>query len=101
MLKPVTATLDIVSVPLPVFVIVNIWAAPVLPTATLLKLRLVAENATAGTAPVPVSLTASGLSDALSVIVTDAIRVPGAVGAKVTPIMQLVPAATEVPHVLA
>jgi hypothetical protein len=44
-------------------------------------------------------LTVCGLPDALSVIVNVPLRVPAAVGVKVTSIEQLPPAATEFPHV--
>ena len=50
--------------------------------------------------PVPVRLTVCGLPVALSVRVTAAVRVPLATGLKVTLIVQLAPAATELPHVL-
>lgn len=48
----------------------------------------------------PVRLTVCGLPGASSVIVTAAVRVPGALGAKVTLIVQLAPAVTELPQVL-
>ena len=41
-----------------------------------------------------------GLPLALSVILNDAVRVPEAVGLKVTLKVQLAPVASEVPHVL-
>jgi hypothetical protein len=49
---------------------------------------------------VPERLTDWGLSVALSVKLTAALRVPLAAGVKVTLIVQLVPAGTELPHVL-
>src|ERR1700690_2167073 len=55
-------------------------------------------NATA--APVPVRATDCGLPAALSVAVTVAVRVPIAVGAKVTAILQLKPAARVVGQLL-
>ena len=58
------------------------------------------KDCTAGAVPVPVRLTVCGLPVALSVRVTAAVRVPLAVGVKVTLIVQLAPAATELPHVL-
>ena len=48
----------------------------------------------------PVSETTCGLLLALSVIVSEPVRVPVAVGAKVTLIVQLPPAATEPPQLL-
>jgi hypothetical protein len=53
-----------------------------------------------GALPVPVSVIACGLLAALSVMFTDAERDPEAVGLKVTLIVQLLPAATGLPHVL-
>jgi len=50
--------------------------------------------------PVPVSPTVCGLPEALSVNVSEAARLPLAEGVKVTLIVQLAPAATELPHVL-
>jgi hypothetical protein len=50
--------------------------------------------------PVPMRLTVCGLPLALSVTETEAVRVPLAEGVKVTLIVQLVPAATELPQVL-
>ncbi len=50
--------------------------------------------------PVPVRLTDCGLPVALSVTVTAAVRVPLAAGVKVTLIVQLAPAGTELPQVL-
>ena len=49
---------------------------------------------------VPVRLMVWGLLGALSVIVTVPVRVPAAVGLKVTLMVQLPPAATEPPQVL-
>ena len=50
--------------------------------------------------PVPVSDTLCGLPEALSVMVTEALRLPLAVGSNVTLIVQFAPAATLAPHVL-
>jgi len=49
---------------------------------------------------VPVRLTVCGLPVALSVMVTEAVRLPGAVGVNVTLMVQLLPANTELPQVL-
>ena len=70
------------------------------PTAWLAKVRLLGEMLTAGAVPVPVRLTVWGLPVALSVRVTAALRVPLAAGVKVTLIVQLAPAATELPQLL-
>jgi hypothetical protein len=64
------------------------------------KERLVAERLATGPLPVPVRLTLCGLPLALSVMLTEALRVPEAEGLKVTLIVQLAAAATELPHVL-
>ena len=64
------------------------------PTAWLAKVRLVGERLATAAVPVPVRLTLCGLPVALSVRVTAAVRVPLAVGVKVTLIVQLAPAAT-------
>ena len=54
----------------------------------------------AGLVPVPERLTACGLPLALSVMLTEALRVPEAEGVKVTLIVQLAPVVSELPHVL-
>ena len=64
------------------------------------KARLVAERLTTVAVPVPDRLTACGLPLALSVMLTEAVRLPLAAGVNVTLIVQLLPAATELPHVL-
>jgi hypothetical protein len=72
----------------------------VVPRVWLLKIRLVAVRLTAEPPPVPVRFTVCGLPVALSAMVTAAVRVPGEVGVKVTLIVQLPPAATELPQLL-
>ena len=54
----------------------------------------------AAVVPVPERPIVWGLLLALSVMLTEAVSLPLAVGVKVTLIVQLAPAATEVPHVL-
>jgi hypothetical protein len=49
---------------------------------------------------VPAKLTVCGLPVALSVMVTEAARFPGAVGVNVTLMVQFPPAATELPQEL-
>ena len=69
--------------------------------AWLLKVRLIGVKVTAGAVvPVPVRLTVCVLGLALSVTVRVPVRVPEAVGLKVTLIVQLASAFTEVPQVL-
>ena len=50
--------------------------------------------------PVPERLTVCGLPLALSVMLTEAVRLPLAEGLNVTLIVQWAPAATELPHVV-
>ena len=64
------------------------------------KARLVAERLTRAAVPVPERLTVCGLPLALSVMLTEAVRLPLAEGVKVTLMVQLAAAATELPHVL-
>ena len=54
----------------------------------------------AGAVPVPERLTVWGLLAALSVMVREATRPPLAAGVKVTLMVQLAPAATELPQLL-
>jgi len=66
------------------------------------KARLVGERLTRVAVPVPVPerLTVCGLPLALSVMLTEAVRLPLAAGVKVTLMVQLAPPATEPPQVL-
>ena len=64
------------------------------------KPRLVAERLARAAVPVPERLTVCGLPLALSVILTEAVRLPLAAGVNVTLIVQLLPPATELPQVL-
>src|SRR5450432_1259936 len=77
-------------------------AALVAPTVCEVNVRLVGLRAAEGptAVPVPVRLAVCGLPAALSVTVTVPVRVPAAVGVKVTLMEQLAPAATELPQVL-
>ncbi len=88
------------NVALPVLVSVTDCAALVVPTAWLGNKRLAGERLTAGAVPVPLRLTVCGLLLALSVMVRTPVRVPVAVGVKVTRIEQFAPGATELPQVL-
>ena len=69
-------------------------------TGSLPKVRLDGDRLATGAVPVPERLTLWGLPVALSVRVTAAPRVPLAAGVKVTLIVQLAPAATELPQLL-
>jgi uncharacterized protein YybS (DUF2232 family) len=97
---PAIPTLVMVNVALPPFVRVTLCAVLVVPSAWFPKDRLVEESVTDATAPVPERLTVCGLPLALSVMLTEAARLPLAEGVNVTLIVQLPPAATELPQVL-
>ena len=87
----------IVKLVVPTLVSVTVCAEVVVPMATVPKLRLVGESF--AVVPVPLSGTRCGLLAALSVMLRAAVRVPVAVGLKVTLILHLAPAANELPHV--
>lgn len=87
----------IVSDVVPTFVSVTVFAALVKPRATVPKFKLVAESF--AVVPSPLNGTVCGLPVALSVILTDALRVPLAAGLNVTLIVQLALAANELPQV--
>jgi galactitol-specific phosphotransferase system IIB component len=99
-LVPVIAKLEILMAPLPLLLRVAVCAALLVPTDWFPKERLVGERPSSGAVPVPERLTACGLPMALSVMLTEAVRLPLAEGVKVTLIVQLPPAATELPQVL-
>ena len=89
------------KVPLPVLLSLTVYAVLLrVPTGWLPKARLVGERLTTVVVPVPERLTVCGLPLALSVMLTEAVRLPLAAGVKVTLMVQLLPAATELPHVL-
>src|SRR5439155_18162743 len=93
------AMLVIVSAVLWEFVRVTALAGLVVPTFWLLKVSVVGERL-GKPAPVPDRLAVCGLLVALSVTVKAPLRVPVAVGVKVTLIVQFAPAATEAPQLL-
>jgi hypothetical protein len=90
------------SEPVPVLVSLIVWAELVVPTVWLAKVKLVGERLTAGvnTTPVPLSVTACGLAGALSLTEIAPVRVPDAVGAKRTEMLQLALAARLEPQLL-
>ncbi len=92
---PATPIAPIVSGALPVFVRVVDFAVLVVPTVCDENVRVVGVRPTAGaeTVPVPESATVCGLPAASSATVSEATRLPLAVGANVTEIEQLEPAA--------
>src|SRR5713226_757536 len=87
---PLRAMLLILKEAVPVLVSVTVCAALVIPTFWLPKLRLPGLKLTAGANMIPVPLSAAfwGLSTALSVKVTLALRLPVAEGVKVTLMVQ-------------
>jgi hypothetical protein len=94
---PATEMLVILKAVLPTLVSVTVWGALVCPTAIAGNDSLVADNLTS--VPKPLTAIDCGLPLASSLISTEALRVPAAVGWKVTLIPQCAPAATELPHV--
>ena len=88
-LVPVSARLVMLKAALPVLLRVTACAVLVVPTDWLPKARLVGERLATGAVPVPERLTVCGLPLALSVMITEAVRLPLAAGLKVTLIVQL------------
>jgi hypothetical protein len=99
-LAPVMVMLVMVKAAVPVLLRVMAVPAVVVPSATTPKGTDVGENVATGPVPVPVKVADWGLPEALSVMVTAALRAPVAVGLKVTLMVQFAPAATPVPQVL-
>ena len=101
--KLVLATmLEMVRVAVPVFVKVTVCALLVVPTLTLLNVKLVGERRIIGEEfmPTPVRDTVWGLLAALSVMVRVPVKVPVVPGLNVTEIVQLRPAPRLEPQVL-
>ena len=91
--------LSMVRAALPLLVSVTVRTSLVVLTCWCPKLKLVGLRLTAGAdavVPEPLKATDCGLPDALSVIVTLALRLPAAVGVKVTLMKQEAPAASSV-----
>src|SRR5260370_14721315 len=98
---PVMAMLWILRVALPLLVIVRGSAGLGVPTKRPLKTKLTGERVIAGAVmPRPLSETVCGLPMALSVNVMEPLRVPTAVGVKVTKMVQLPRAARLPPQLL-
>lgn len=85
-----------VSVVVPTFVKVPVCAELVVSITTEPKLKLMGESFPI--VPTPLNATFCGLPEALSVMLTAAVRVPDPVGRNVTVIVQLAPVASEPPH---
>ena len=82
-------TLEITRGAVPLFFSVVVCAALVVPIVREPNERLVGVSVTAGPVPVPVSTIVCGLFEASSVIATPAVRLPVAVGLKMTEIVQV------------
>jgi len=78
------------------FVIVTLCGPLVVPTAWLENVSFDVESDTDGRTAVPVRVTVCGLLPALSVTMSAAVRVPEALGLKITLMVQVEPAATDV-----
>jgi hypothetical protein len=98
-LVPVNAMLVILILAFPVFDNVTVRELLVVLTNCTAKAKEVGESCAAGPVPVPVRVTDWGVVGSESAILSDAVRVPGAEGRKVTLMVQLFPAATLVPQV--
>ena len=77
---------------------VTVWAGLVVPTSWLANMRLAGDSPTA--VPLPLRATVCGLPLASSVTDRVPVRVPAAVGLKLTLILQLVPAFKLPPQLL-
>lgn len=99
-LVPPTAILVMVSPVFPVLFSVTDCAPLATPTFWLVKVRLVVVKVATGALPVPVMFTDCGLLLALSVSTNAAVRLPEAVGEKVTEKVHVPAAASELPQVV-
>jgi hypothetical protein len=97
---PPTTRLVILKGALPPFVSVTPCAGLLLFTSWPLNVSMVGASPTAAAIPLPLTPAVWGLLPALSVTVRLALRVPVALGVKVTLIVQLEPAATLAPQLL-
>ena len=99
-LAPVSVRPVTLKAALPGLAKVMVCAVVAAPRDWFPKERLAGERLTTGAVPVPVRATVWGLPVALSVRESEAARLPLAEGVKVTLIVQLAPAATELPQLL-
>jgi hypothetical protein len=99
-LAPLSTMLERLKAALPPLVSVAESVALLVLTDWLPKERLVGERLAVAEVPVPERLTVWGLPVALSVILTEADRLPVAFGSKVRLIVQFAPGATELPQLL-
>ena len=79
---------------------VTLWAGLVVPTSWPANVRLVGDSAAAAAIPLPLRAAVCGLPLALSVTDRVPVRVPVAVGVKLTLILQLAPAFRLAPQLL-
>lgn len=100
LLEPVIVMLLTVTGPEPVFVTVTVCGGLVVSGRTVPNERDVGETVTLGAVPVPDRLTFCGLPPALSVIASVELLLPVAVGVKVTLMVHLAPAVSELPQLL-
>jgi len=101
---PVTVSEESVTAPVPVFLTVTTWAAVVKPSVVEAKVNVVGESETVkvgAAAPVPESATVCGVPVALSATDSVAFNAPAAAGLNSTETVQLAPAASDVPQVVA
>jgi hypothetical protein len=87
----------IVSVVVPTFFRVAVFARLVAPSPTEPKFKLVGESF--AVVPIPLRLTFCGLPAALSLTLSAAVRVPLAMGLNVALMLQLAPGTNELPQV--
>ena len=93
---PVIATPVMVKVVVPTLVKLTVFVR-LAPSPMEPKFKLVGDSF--AVVPIPLSVTFCGLPAALSLTLNAAVRVPDAVALNVTLIVQLAPAANEVPQV--
>lgn len=99
---PAIAVVPSTNAALPVLVSVTVCAAAVVPTVVDPNVNCVGDTLAAGApaaAPVPDSVTLLLAGEALCVMVSVALRAPGAEGVKLTDTLQLAPAARLLPDV--
>jgi len=91
----------IISLFLPVFLNTTVCAEADVPTAVSPKDTVEGETvAGGGVMPFPVNETACGLPPPSSLTKREAVRIPSAPGVKITLIVQVVPGARVLPHVV-
>ena len=96
-LVPIIAMPVMVKVVVPTFFRLTVFGRLVVPSPIEPKLKLIGESFAA--VPIPLSVTFCGLPDALSLMLSAAVRVPDTVGLNLMLILQLAPTASELPQV--